>query len=55
MDAYYRDVRKVARSGASLIITIPKDVIERFNIKKGDYVEVKITPRKELGVRYENE
>lgn len=51
----YTGVHRVARTGTSLVITIPKDVIDRFNIHKGDYLKVSLTPEKELGIRYEND
>lgn len=52
---YYQAVRRVARSGSSLIITLPKEIIDNFNIRKGDYVEVRLTPKKDLGVKYDDD
>ena len=52
---YYKAVRRVARSGSSLVITLPKELIDRFGIKKGDFLEVTLSPKKEMGIRYDDD
>jgi antitoxin component of MazEF toxin-antitoxin module len=37
--------RKVVKTGASLAVTIPRDVIEQFDLKAGDEVDVSVHPR----------
>lgn len=36
--------RKIVRIGSSLAITLPKDIVERLGLKKGDQVEVSVHP-----------
>jgi putative addiction module antidote len=49
--------RKIIRTGSSLAVTLPKDVVDRFKLKKGDEVEVSVHPQTgaiivRTGVRY---
>lgn len=52
---YYQAVRRVARTGSSLVISIPKEIVEKFGIRKGDYLEVTLSPRREMGIKYDDE
>ena len=36
--------RKVVKTGTSLAVTIPREVIEQFGLKAGDEVDVSIHP-----------
>jgi len=49
--------RKIVQTGSSLAVTLPKEVVEQFKLKKGDSVDVSIHPRTgaivvRTGVRY---
>ncbi|MSO46082.1 MAG: AbrB/MazE/SpoVT family DNA-binding domain-containing protein [Acidobacteria bacterium] len=49
--------RKIVQTGSSLAVTLPRDVVEQFKLKKGDAVEVSVHPRTgaiivRTGVRY---
>ena len=49
--------RKIVQTGSSLAVTLPRDVVDRFNLKKGDEVEVSVHPQTgaiivRTGVRY---
>jgi len=49
--------RKIVQTGSSLAVTLPKDVVERFKLKKGDSVDVSVHPQTgaivvRTGVRY---
>lgn len=49
--------RKIVRSGSSLAVTIPSDVVARFKLKAGDVVDVSVHPQTgaivvRTGVRY---
>lgn len=35
-------VRKVRKSGAVLVVTIPKEIIDELKIKEGDYIKVTV-------------
>ena len=35
---------KLRKVGNSFVITIPKETIDRFKIKEGDYVAISINP-----------
>ncbi len=37
--------RKIVQTGSSLAVTLPKEVVEQFKLKKGDSVEVSVHPR----------
>lgn len=52
MSAEWCGIRSVIRVSHSLLVTIPADVCEKMNIKKGDQVKVTITPLEEMGIRY---
>lgn len=43
MKTKYKVVRKIRKSGTSLAINIPKEIIELLKIKEGEMVEVEIT------------
>lgn len=36
--------RKIVRTGSSLAVTLPKDIVDQFGLKKGDEVEVSAHP-----------
>ncbi len=36
--------RKIVQTGSSLAVTLPKDIVERLGLKKGDEVEVSAHP-----------
>ena len=49
--------RKIVQTGSSLAVTLPKEVVEQFKLKKGDQVEVSVHPQTgaivvRTGVRY---
>ena len=49
--------RKIVQTGSSLAITLPKEVVDQFKLKKGDPVEVSVHPQTgaivvRTGVRY---
>ena len=52
MTPYYTGIRPVIRVSRSLLITIPADVCQRMNIKKGDQVEITIKPIENYGIKY---
>lgn len=52
---YFSGIKKVARTGGSLVITLPKEIIDKFNIKKGDYLKIRIEPTQDLGIRYDDD
>lgn len=37
--------RKIVRTGSSLAVTLPADVVAEFGLKKGDEVDVSVHPR----------
>lgn len=37
--------RKIVRTGSSLAVTLPADVVEQFGLRKGDEVDVTVHPR----------
>lgn len=50
-------MRKVVKTGSSLVVTLPKDVVTEFKPKPGDDVEVSVHPHTgaiivRVGVRY---
>lgn len=36
--------RKIVQTGSSLAVTLPKDIVDRLGLKKGDEVEVTAHP-----------
>jgi putative addiction module antidote len=49
--------RKIVKTGSSLAVTLPRDVVELFKLKKGDDVDVSVHPQTgaivvRTGVRY---
>ena len=49
--------RKIVQTGSSLAVTLPRDVVEQFDLKKGDEVEVSVHPQTgaiviRTGIRY---
>ena len=36
--------RKIVQTGSSLAVTLPKDIVDRLDLKKGDEVEVSAHP-----------
>ncbi len=49
--------RKIIQTGSSLAVTLPRDVVQRFKLKKGDEVDVSVHPQTgaivvRTGVRY---
>jgi putative addiction module antidote len=49
--------RKIVQTGSSLAVTLPREVVDQFKLKKGDEVEVSVHPRTgaiivRTGVRY---
>lgn len=36
--------RKIVQTGSSLAVTLPKDIVDRLGLKKGDEVEVSAHP-----------
>ncbi len=37
--------RKIVQTGSSLAVTLPREVVEEFKLKKGDEVEVAVHPQ----------
>jgi len=37
--------RKIVQTGSSLAVTLPREVVDRFKLKKGDAVEVSVHPQ----------
>jgi putative addiction module antidote len=37
--------RKIVQTGSSLAVTLPREVVDRFRLKKGDNVEVSVHPQ----------
>ena len=37
--------RKIVKTGSSLAVTLPRDVVTQFKLKKGDKVDVSIHPQ----------
>ena len=37
--------RKIVQTGSSLAVTLPRDVVDQFKLKKGDEVEVSVHPQ----------
>ena len=37
--------RKIVQTGSSLAVTLPKEVVEQFKLKKGDPVDVSVHPQ----------
>ena len=37
--------RKIVKTGSSLAVTLPREVVDQFKLKKGDEVEVSVHPR----------
>ena len=37
--------RQIVQTGSSLAVTLPKDVVEQFKLKKGDSVDVSVHPQ----------
>lgn len=49
--------RKIVQTGSSLAVTLPREIVEEFKLKKGDSVEVTVHPQTgaiivRAGVRY---
>jgi putative addiction module antidote len=49
--------RKIVQTGSSLAVTLPREVVEQLNLKKGDEVDVSVHPQTgavivRAGVRY---
>jgi antitoxin component of MazEF toxin-antitoxin module len=49
--------RKIIKTGSSLAVTLPREVVETFKLKSGDEVDVSVHPQTgaivvRLGVRY---
>ena len=49
--------RKIVQTGSSLAITLPREVVEQLDLKKGDEVDVSVHPQTgavivRAGVRY---
>ncbi|HUE87514.1 MAG TPA: AbrB/MazE/SpoVT family DNA-binding domain-containing protein [Vicinamibacterales bacterium] len=38
-------VRKIVQTGSSLAVTLPREIVEELELKKGDEVEVTIHPQ----------
>ena len=50
-------MRKVVKTGSSLAVTLPREIVDQFKLKKGDEVEVSVHPQTgaivvRTGVRY---
>lgn len=43
----YKVIRKVRKSGSSLAVNIPKEIVEILKIKEGENVEIEIKKLKE--------
>jgi len=37
--------RKIVKTGSSLAVTLPREVVQQFNLKAGDPVEVSVHPQ----------
>jgi antitoxin component of MazEF toxin-antitoxin module len=37
--------RKIVQTGTSLAVTLPKDIVDEFRLKKGDEVDVSVHPQ----------
>jgi antitoxin component of MazEF toxin-antitoxin module len=37
--------RKIVQTGSSLAVTLPREVVDQFKLKKGDEVEVSVHPQ----------
>lgn len=37
--------RKIIQTGSSLAVTLPREVVDEFKLKKGDEVEVSVHPQ----------
>jgi antitoxin component of MazEF toxin-antitoxin module len=37
--------RKIVQTGSSLAVTLPREIVERFKLKKGDEVDVSVHPQ----------
>jgi antitoxin component of MazEF toxin-antitoxin module len=37
--------RKIVQTGSSLAVTLPREVVDRFKLKKGDDVDVSVHPQ----------
>lgn len=37
--------RKIVQTGSSLAVTLPREVVDAFKLKKGDEVEVSVHPQ----------
>ncbi len=37
--------RRIVQTGSSLAVTLPKEVVDQFQLKKGDEVDVSVHPR----------
>lgn len=37
--------RKIVQTGSSLAVTLPREVVDEFKLKKGDEVEVSVHPQ----------
>jgi putative addiction module antidote len=37
--------RKIVQTGSSLAVTLPREVVEQFKLKKGDSVDVSVHPQ----------
>lgn len=37
--------RKIVQTGSSLAVTLPREVVEQFKLKKGDEVDVSVHPQ----------
>jgi bifunctional DNA-binding transcriptional regulator/antitoxin component of YhaV-PrlF toxin-antitoxin module len=37
--------RKIVQTGSSLAVTLPREVVEHFKLKKGDEVDVSVHPQ----------
>lgn len=49
--------RKIVQTGSSLAVTLPREIVDEFKLKKGDEVEVSVHPQTGVitirpGVRY---
>ena len=37
--------RKIVQTGSSLAVTLPREIVDEFKLKKGDEVEVSVHPQ----------
>lgn len=37
--------RKIVQTGSSLAVTLPREVVDEFKLKKGDEIEVSVHPQ----------